>query len=522
MVEASLISELLSPSLQRVLERAGEEARRRRSRHVEPGDLLQAMVLDETNAGAMILAAHGWALERGEPGPAAAEPSSADGQSPTDDETPAGLDAESVAVLQLTRTFAAQIAEEQAGCEQLLMALLERWRPIDALLSARGIDGAAILAAWRARPEADPAPLPAIGAVDLDLRETFEQTDIARLVDANLNRAREGMRVAEDYARFALDHRAAAEELKTLRHEIREALEYLPEHWLAAGRETERDVGVDIRTGDEYRRNGLVGIVTANFKRAQEALRTLEEVAKVESFYASERLERIRYRLYALERLLLIARRARDRLAEARLCWLVDPDDCVKTTEWMVREAVEGGVDIVQLRMKRASDRRILEMGRWFRKWTGEIGCLLIVNDRPDLARLIHADGVHLGQDDLPVKEARRIVGPDALIGVSTHQLDDVRRAERDGADYLGAGPIFSSRTKDFESLAGLEYLRSVRGETALPTFAIGGIHLGNIDDVIGVGGDRVAVSHVLCSSEEPRRIAVTLKQALNADRAAR
>jgi thiamine-phosphate pyrophosphorylase len=140
---------------------------------------------------------------------------------------------------------------------------------------------------------------------------------------------------------------------------------------------------------------------------------------------------------------------------------------------------------------------------------------LFIVNDRPDVARLAEADGVHLGQDDMPIKEARRILGPDAIIGVSTHDLDQVRQAVLDGASYIGIGPTFPSQTKDFDELAGLEFVRRASAETTLPAFAIGGINAGNIADVAAAGAKRVAVSQAICQAEEPRDVAQELRRAL-------
>ena len=123
------------------------------------------------------------------------------------------------------------------------------------------------------------------------------------------------------------------------------------------------------------------------------------------------------------------------------------------------------------------------------RRWTRAAGVLFVVNDRPDIARLADADGVHLGQDDLPVAAARRVVGPDALIGVSTHTADQVRRAVLDGADYLGVGPTFPSRTKSFEQFPGLAFVTEVAELTSLPAFALGGVQADNLPEVVAAGG---------------------------------
>jgi thiamine-phosphate pyrophosphorylase len=128
---------------------------------------------------------------------------------------------------------------------------------------------------------------------------------------------------------------------------------------------------------------------------------------------------------------------------------------------------------------------------------------------------MCEADGVHVGQDELPVKEARRILGPDALIGVSTHNLEQVRQAVLDGASYLGVGPTFPSGTKHFDELAGLDFVRQAVAETTLPAFVIGGVTLETIDQAVAAGARRVAVSQAICKAEEPRAVAAEICRVL-------
>jgi thiamine-phosphate pyrophosphorylase len=137
------------------------------------------------------------------------------------------------------------------------------------------------------------------------------------------------------------------------------------------------------------------------------------------------------------------------------------------------------------------------------------------MNDRPDLALLSDADGVHVGQEELSVHEARRIVGPQRLVGVSTHNIEQARQAVIDGADYIGVGPVFASKTKDFSSLAGLEFVRQVAGEIKLPWFAIGGIDEDNIERLIAAGATHVAVSSAICGSQQPGDVTANLRARL-------
>jgi thiamine-phosphate pyrophosphorylase len=181
-----------------------------------------------------------------------------------------------------------------------------------------------------------------------------------------------------------------------------------------------------------------------------------------------------------------------------------------------VRAALAGGVQIVQLREKEMPDRRWLEVARRVRAWTREAGALFMVNDRADLAVAADADGVHMGQDELPVKEARAIVGPRRLVGVSTHTLEQARQAVLDGADYLGVGPVFPSATKSFDALAGLAFVREVAAEISLPWFAIGGINAENIAGVVDAGASRIAVSQAVLSADDPAAAATALRERLS------
>jgi thiamine-phosphate pyrophosphorylase len=159
---------------------------------------------------------------------------------------------------------------------------------------------------------------------------------------------------------------------------------------------------------------------------------------------------------------------------------------------------------MLQLRDKRLADRDLLGRARRLRELTRGTRTLFIMNDRPDLAALSHADGVHVGQEELTIADARAIVGPRVLIGVSTHALEQARAAMREGADYIGVGPTFPSETKQFDSFTGLELLRAVSAQIELPAFAIGGITLDNLSQVLAAGVERVAVSGAIAAAADP------------------
>jgi thiamine-phosphate pyrophosphorylase len=195
---------------------------------------------------------------------------------------------------------------------------------------------------------------------------------------------------------------------------------------------------------------------------------------------------------------------------------LLTGSQCTAALDWTIQQAAEGGADVFQLREKTLTDRELIDRAARMRKWTRDAGVLFVVNDRPDVAKLVGADGVHLGQDDLPVAAARRIVGPELLVGVSTHTIEQVRRAVLDGADYLGVGPTFPSNTKSFDHFPGLEFVREAMAETSLPAFALGGIWPGNVAAVVAAGGRRIAVSSAVATADDPQAAATVLKRAVS------
>ncbi|HPP53978.1 MAG TPA: thiamine phosphate synthase, partial [Thermoguttaceae bacterium] len=192
------------------------------------------------------------------------------------------------------------------------------------------------------------------------------------------------------------------------------------------------------------------------------------------------------------------------RLAQARLYVLIDGAASLEEFQQKVSCLVSAGASVLQLRDKHLPDRELLSRARLLRQLTHGTPTLCILNDRPDLALLADADGVHLGQDDLPVKEARRILGPDRLIGVSTHSLQQAEQAVLDGANYIGVGPTFPSSTKEFTQFPGLELLRQVADCIRLPAFAIGGVTLENLPLVLQTGIRRVAVLSAIWQTSAP------------------
>ena len=343
-----------------------------------------------------------------------------------------------------------------------------------------------------------------------------EVTNAARIVDANLNRARESLRVLDDYARFILDDAFLTGQFKMLRHKLADATALLPQHLLIVSRDTRLDVGTTLTAGGEYHRTSAAKVAGVNVKRLQESLRSLEEYGKVISVPFAKAVEAIRYEAYTLERVLVRGASVQEKLKSARLYVLLTGSQCDASLDWTIDEAASGGATVFQMREKGLTDRELLDRARRMRLWTRKAKALFIVNDRPDIAKLADADGVHLGQDDLSVAAARKIVGPDMLLGVSTHTIEQVRTAIFDGADYLGIGPTFPSTTKAFDTLAGLDFIRQVAAETTCPAFALGGITLSNVKEVIAAGCRRIAVSAAIAKAADPEATAMAFRQALS------
>jgi len=341
-------------------------------------------------------------------------------------------------------------------------------------------------------------------------------TPLLRMIDAAVNRAGEGLRVAEDYVRFVLDDPHLTRLAKALRHNFADVVAMVAATDRHTARDTQADVGTSISTPSEQTRTDTWAVCVASLKRAQQSLRSLEEYGKLSDAKFATEIGLIRYRLYTLEKAIDTERTSRERLEGVRLCVLVDGRESMSAFETLVKSLVEAGAGMIQLRDKQLNDRELAGRARRMHDIIRDTSTLAIVNDRPDIAVAAHVDGVHLGQEDLSVKDARTIVGTRMLVGVSTHSVEQARAAALEGANYLGLGPTFPSRTKSFEKLAGLDVLKAVAGEIRLPTFAIGGIDTDNLHDVISAGASRVAVSAAVTAAHNPveatRKLTAILK----------
>jgi len=208
----------------------------------------------------------------------------------------------------------------------------------------------------------------------------------------------------------------------------------------------------------------------------------------------------------------------RARLRESRL-YLVcgvpgEPPDAGRLPD-LLRAAVAGGTDVVQLRDKRLGDDELAAVAHAMQALCGRIGALFIVNDRPVVAAEVGADGVHVGQEDMPVAEVREIVGPEVLIGLSTHAESEIDAVDPDLVDYIGVGPVHETPTKEGRPAVGVELVRYAAANAPVPFFAIGGLNAGNIAEVAAAGAQRAVVLRAIADAADPEAAARELRGAL-------
>ncbi|BAQ65796.1 thiamine phosphate synthase [Geminocystis sp. NIES-3709] len=323
-----------------------------------------------------------------------------------------------------------------------------------------------------------------------------QQTAIYRILDANLDRAREGLRIIEEWCRFGLNDKETAATCKEMRQEL--ASWHTNE--LRTARDTPNDPGTDLTHPQEVERESLQDLLQANLCRIQEALRVLEEYAKLYEVEFAGAMKQMRYRVYTLESKLLGQSRFK-LLDQCSLYLVTSPVDNFFA---VVESALKGGLKLVQYRHKDQDDLIKLKEAYKLRQLCNNYGALFIVNDRIDLAMAVNADGVHLGQTDCPVGLARQILGFSKIIGKSTTNPQEMAKAISDGADYIGVGPVYETPTKAGKKASGLEYVRYAQNNSTIPWFAIGGVDSNNIRDVIKSGAKKVAVVRAIMEAENP------------------
>jgi len=342
---------------------------------------------------------------------------------------------------------------------------------------------------------------------------------VYRIIDANFNRAREAIRVIEEFCRFGLNSGTLTERAKQLRHELSSAIDKLDAGRLISSRDTLGDVGVDRRLEHQLGRAELKDCFTAACKRLTEALRALSEMTQTVNPSVAETIEKLRYTAYTLEKDIVLFGDTGEKFKRVRL-YVVITSNLPAGVLSLTHKCVAGGADCIQLRAKEIDDDGLFALSVEFVQICKADDVLSIINDRADVAVAAGADGVHLGQNDLPVEQARKLQLAPLIIGKSTHSLKQLRGACNEYPSYVSLGPVFSTGTKPTVEPVGLDYVRRATKEladTGIGHVAIGGITLDNVEQVLNAGAKAIAVCSAVTEAADPTAACRALKERITA-----
>ncbi|MHC4804638.1 MAG: thiamine phosphate synthase [Planctomycetota bacterium] len=342
---------------------------------------------------------------------------------------------------------------------------------------------------------------------------------VYRIIDANFNRAREAIRVVEEFCRFALDSDSLTSRARQLRHELSAAIGKLDAGRLISSRDTISDVGVGKTADKQLARSNLSDCFTAGCKRLTEALRTLAEMAQTQDRSVAETIEKLRFTAYTLEKDIVLFSEPAEKFKRVRLYIIINsnlPVDVISLTH----RCVAGGADCIQLRARAVEGDKLFAIAVEFVQICKVAGVLSIINDRVDIAVAAGADGVHLGQNDLPIKQARKLQLAPLIIGRSTHSLEQLHAACDQCPTYVSLGPVFATVTKPTAEAVGLDYVRQATEKlagTGIANVAIGGITLDNVESVLNAGAVSVAVCSAVTETDDPTVACHALKEKIAA-----
>jgi thiamine-phosphate pyrophosphorylase len=329
-----------------------------------------------------------------------------------------------------------------------------------------------------------------------------------RIIDASLNRIGEGLRLLEELARLLLNDATLTQQLKNMRHELIRG-DWSFHQKLLDSRDSAGDVGIDMEVPGEEKQRDLPITVMANARRVQESLRTLEELAKIPGISQKldpERFKQARFSLYTLEQDLLAKLLRKEKTDRLRGLYVIIDTTALKGRSHVevAGQVIRGGATTIQLRDKTMSRKELLPIAQELKKLCAEHNVLFIMNDYLDLALAAEADGLHLGQDDLPIKVARKLLPIDRILGCSVTTVEQAVTAASEGADHIAVGSMYPTPSKETARVVGLEMLRQVRQKISLPLVAIGGINKDNAAEVRTAGADSVAVISAVVGAKDP------------------
>jgi thiamine-phosphate pyrophosphorylase len=338
---------------------------------------------------------------------------------------------------------------------------------------------------------------------------------VYRIIDANFNRSREALRVMEEFCRFSLNSGSLTGRAKKMRHQLCGLIDRLDAGRLLAARDTKADVGVGLSVEGQMQRANLKDTAKAACKRLTEALRALSEVIAAENQELAGQIEALRFEAYNLEKDCLIFDSTIEKYRKVKLYIVISsslPAEVINLTE----KCIAGGADCIQLRAKKINDDELFALAAEVAKECKRGGVLSIINDRVDIAIAANADGVHLGQNDLPIEQAYKLQQKPLIIGKSTHSMEQLKAACQQPLTYVGLGPVYSTPTKPTAPPVSLEYVKNATeylSDKGIGHVAIGGITIDNVEFVLKAGAKAIAVSSAASNAADPKEVCKKLKE---------
>ena len=343
-------------------------------------------------------------------------------------------------------------------------------------------------------------------------RPNAEDLRIYQIIDANLDRAREGLRVLEDWARFGLGEEEYVARIKNFRQIL--GKNHLDVYKQSRNHVDDKCKGLTHQ--EQMNRKTSEQIISTNSGRVQEALRVIEEFSRLHNHELSKIASKIRYEIYTLEVDLLGLskfKHSEEILKENDLYVITYQKENLLE---IIEEILSAGVKIIQHRFKKGTDKDNLQEAIQIKNICKKYNSLFIINDRVDIALASDADGIHLGQDDLDIKTARKLLGNSKIIGISANNEIDICNAINEGCDYIGIGPVFETATKKNKKPIGIEKIKTLTKDLNIPWFAIGGIKTNNISHLKSNGFKKVALVSQLMNSEDPKEQAMIILKELS------
>ena len=338
---------------------------------------------------------------------------------------------------------------------------------------------------------------------------------IYRIIDANFNRSREAIRVIEEFCRFALNCAPLTKRAKQLRHELCGCIDKLDASQLISSRDTEGDVGVGQKVDNQLQRTDLKNCFTAACKRLTEALRALAETTQTLNPSVAQTIEKLRYATYTLEKDIVTFSDTTEKFKSVKLYVIITSNSAAEIIS-LTQHCITGGADCIQIRAKDINDDEFFALAGEFAKICKAAGVLSIINDRADIAIAAGTDGVHLGQNDLPVEQVRKLQLRPLIVGKSTHSLKQLQDACDERPTYVSLGPVFATDTKPAAKPVGLEYIKQaveILADSGIGHVAIGGITPDNIEDVLKTGAKTIAICSAATKTSDPIVACRELKQ---------